>query len=95
MAAYFIIDSNVHNPDRMKEYADKVRDTLAAHGGKPIVSAPDPEVIEGDWTPQRVVVLEFPDVEAARVWYNSPEYQEILPIRFEAANDKLLLVPGL
>lgn len=95
MAAYIIVDSNVHDPARMKDYGDKVRDTLTAFGGKPIVSAPDPEVIEGDWTPQRVVVLEFPDVEAARAWYASPEYQEILPIRFEAANDRLLLVPGL
>ena len=95
MAAYIIVDSNVHNPDRMKDYADKVRDTITAYGGRPIVSAPDPEVIEGDWTPLRIVVLEFPDVETAKAWYNSPEYQEILPIRFEAANDKLLLVPGL
>ena len=95
MAAYIIVDSNVHNPDRMKEYATQVPATLAPFGGKAIVSAPDPEIIEGDWSPQRLVVLEFPDADAARAWYNSPEYQEILPIRFEAANDKLLLVEGL
>jgi len=95
MAAYIIVDSNVHNPDRMKDYADKVRATIQAYGGKPIVSAPNPEVIEGDWSPQRIVVLEFPDAAAARAWYDSPEYQEILPIRLEAANDKLLLIEGL
>ncbi len=95
MAAYIIVDSNVHDPERMKAYGDKVRDTLVAHGGKPLASAPGPEVIEGDWSPQRVVILEFPDADAARAWYNSPEYQEILPIRLEAADDKLLLVPGL
>jgi uncharacterized protein (DUF1330 family) len=94
MAAYIIVDSNVHNPDRMKDYADKVRGTLAAYGGKPIVSAPDPEVIEGAWAPQRVVGWSSP-TSRPRAWYDSPEYQEILPIRFEAANDKLLLVPGL
>jgi len=95
MAAYIIVDSNVHDPQRMQDYGAKVRDTLSAYGGKPLVSAPDPEVIEGDWSPKRVVVLEFPDIDAARAWYNSPEYQEILPIRLEAADDKLLLVPGL
>ena len=95
MAAYVIVDSNVHDPQRMQAYAEKVRGTLASYGGKPLVSAPDPEVLEGDWQPQRVVILEFPDVEAAKAWYNSPEYQEILPIRLEAANDQLLLVPGL
>ena len=95
MAAYIIVDSNVHNPDRMKDYADKVRGTMAAFGGKPIVSAPNPEVIEGEWSPQRIVVLEFPDAATARAWYDSPEYQEILQIRFEAANDRLLLVEGL
>ena len=95
MAAYIIVDSNVHNPDRMKDYADKVRGTMAAFGGKPIVSAPNPEVIEGEWSPQRIVVLEFPDAATARALYDSPEYQEILQIRFEAANDRLLLVEGL
>lgn len=95
MAAYVIVDSNVHDPEGIKGYAAKVRDTLARHGGKVIASAPDPEVLEGDWSPQRIVMAEFPDVDSARAWYNSPEYQEILPIRLAAANDAMLIVPGL
>ena len=95
MAAYVIVDSNVHDPEGIKGYAAKVLDTLAPYGGKLIASAPDPEVIEGDWTPQRIVIGEFPDVDSARAWYNSPEYQQIVPIRLAAANDAMLIVPGL
>ncbi|NKB49121.1 MAG: DUF1330 domain-containing protein [Alphaproteobacteria bacterium] len=95
MVAYVIIDSDVHDPERMKAYGAKVRDTLQAHGGKPVIASSPIEVLEGDWNPARIVMLEFADADAARAWYNSPEYQEILPIRLEAANDKLLIVEGV
>jgi uncharacterized protein (DUF1330 family) len=95
MAAYVIVDSNVHDPERIKAYGAKVGATIKAHGAKPLVNGGAIEVLEGDWNPTRLVMLEFADADAARAWYNSPEYQEILPIRLEAANDKLLLVEGL
>jgi len=95
MAAYVIVDSKVTDPERIKAYGAKVGDTLKAHGGRPIVAGGAIEVIEGDWTPSRLVVVEFADADAARRWYNSPEYQEILPIRLEAADDNFLIVEGL
>jgi uncharacterized protein (DUF1330 family) len=95
MAAYVIVDSSVHNPDHMKAYGAKVGETLKAHGGRPIVAGNAIDVLEGDWNPSRLIILEFADADAARAWYNSPEYQEILPIRLEAANDKLLIVEGV
>lgn len=76
-----------------KEYGAKVGATVGAHGGKPIVAGGAIEVIEGDWTPSRIIVLEFADT--ARAWYDSPEYQEILPIRLEAADDNFLIVEGV
>ena len=95
MPAYVIVDSVVHNPEGMKPYAEKVRDTIAAHGGKPVVSSSNISVMEGDWSPTRMVVLQFDSVEAAKGWYNSPEYQEILPHRLDNADDKFLIVEGL
>lgn len=94
MPAYLIIDSTVHDTALMKGYVDKVGATLTPFGGKRLISTDQIDVIEGDWAPQRIVVLEFPDADACRRWYVSPEYQEILPIRFEAADDNLLLVEG-
>lgn len=95
MPGYVIVDSRVTNPDGIKPYADKVRDTLVAHGGKPIVNGSNITVLEGDWSPSRMVVLQFDSVEAAKAWYNSPEYQEILPHRLDNADDRLLIVEGL
>lgn len=95
MAAYVIVDSNVTDPEHMKAYGAKVGATLKASGGKPIVAGSAIEVIEGDWNPSRIIVLEFADMNAARAWYNSPEYQEILPIRLEAGDDKVIFVEGI
>ena len=95
MPAYIVVDANVHDPEAFKAYAEKVGGTLKAHGGKPIASSTDTESLEGTWDPARVVLLEFPDADAAKGWYNSPEYQEIIPLRQVAATDSLVLVPGL
>ena len=49
---------------------------------------------EGNWTPARLVLLEFPSMEQARKWYDSPEYAPALKMRLKAANAKLILVEG-
>ena len=94
MAAYVIGNIEVTNPDLMKEYAGKAGLTIEAHGGKAIVVGGEAEGVEGDWQPKRLVVLEFPDMAAATAWYNSPEYQEILPMRLQASNSELVMVEG-
>jgi len=95
MAAYVIVESKVHDPERIKAYGAKVGDTIKAHGGKPIIAGGAIGVKEGDWTPSRLVVLEFADGDAARAWYDSSAYQEILPIRLESADDNFLIVEGV
>jgi uncharacterized protein (DUF1330 family) len=95
MPAYVIVDSSVHDPEAMKAYGAKVGATLKQYGGRPIIAGGAIDVIEGDWTPSRLIVLEFADAEAARTWYNSPEYLEILPIRLGATDDKFLIVEGV
>jgi uncharacterized protein (DUF1330 family) len=95
MAAYVIADSKVHDPETMKAYGAKVGETLKKYGGKVLAASGPADVKEGDWNPARVVMLEFADVEAAQTWYNSPEYQEILPIRLSAADDNFLIIEGV
>lgn len=69
--------------------------SIARHGGRYVVRAALPEVLEGQWSPrQRVVVVEFPDVDTARRWYASAEYAPALKIRESALNRRLLLVDG-
>ncbi len=67
---------------------------MAQYGGRFIVRSSDYEVLEGNWHPKRVVVLEFPSVEAAKRWYESPEYRKVMPIRLQHAVSNMILVDG-
>lgn len=95
MAAYVIVDSNVKNPDAMGPYIEKVGATVEPFQGKTLCAGTNIEVMEGDWKPKRFVIVEFPSMDKARDWYNSPAYQEILPIRLNNTDDKFILVEGL
>ncbi len=95
MAAYAIVEVNVTDPQLFAEYAKGVPATIAAYGGKYIVRGGAVETKEGGWTPKRVVVLEFPSMERARSWYDSPEYKPLLAMRLKAANATLILVEGV
>lgn len=96
MAAYVIVDVEVTNAEAYEEYRRQVPATLEQHGGKFAVRGGRYETLEGDWRPQRIVVLEFPDFERARQWYDSPEYQAIVPLRTRNARTSFLpLVEGV
>ena len=94
MPAYVILDINVTDPDAYETYRARSGATVEQHGGRYLVRGGDPETVEGDWAPTRIVVLEFPDRERARAWHESAEYQEILPIREANANSVAVLVTG-
>lgn len=95
MAGYVIAESNVHDHEAMKAYGAKVGETLKKYGGKVLVAGPPSDIKEGDWTPSRMIVLQFESVEAAQTWYNSPEYLEILPLRLAAADDNFMIIDGI
>ena len=67
----------------------------AAPGAAAIAATSNIDCREGDWHPTRIVMLEFPSMEKARAWYDSPEYQEVLPIRLDANRDKMVMFEGL
>lgn len=95
MPAYVIGDVTVENPERYRDYTAHTESTLEPFGGRFIVRGGAHESIEGDWRPGRLVVIEFPDADAARGWYESERYREILPIRHEASTGSLVLVEGV
>jgi len=94
MAAYIIGDVRVEDPERYKDYAAHTESTLEPFGGRFIVRGGVSEVLEGEWRPNRLVVIEFPEAEAARAWYASDAYAEIRPIRQEASTGSLVVVEG-
>ncbi|MEA2288210.1 MAG: hypothetical protein QOD55_207 [Solirubrobacteraceae bacterium] len=95
MPAYLILDIHVKDPEEYAAYRERSPATVEAYGGKYLVRGGDFEVVEGEWQPERIVVLEFPSAERAREWYQSPEYREIAPMRHRAAPSEVVLVEGL
>lgn len=97
MAAYVIADIRVTDPDDYQHYAQQVKATIEQYGGKYIVAGPtgQPETLDGDWQPSRIVVLEFPSVEQAKTWYVSPEYAAIKGIRLRSSTSSLVVVQGI
>ncbi|MCY4549340.1 MAG: DUF1330 domain-containing protein [Defluviicoccus sp.] len=92
MAAYLIAETReVRDPALLKDYVGRaVADTEAA-GGKVVAMGPG-ERLEGDWTPQRLVVVEFESMAALKAWYNAPSYQELIPMREQACDSRLVIV---
>jgi uncharacterized protein (DUF1330 family) len=93
--AYVIASvTEAHDDEALAEYRRRNTAAVQAHGGRFIVRGGAMEVLEGDWAPLRVVVMEFDDVDAARRWYESDEYQEAIPIRQGASTTGIIVVEG-
>lgn len=94
MAAYLIVDIDVHDPDTYQTYIAQVPPLVARHGGTYLVRGGNPSTIEGDWAPSRVVVLQFPDEAAARAFNDDPDYAPVKAIRHRASTGNMILVQG-
>lgn len=92
--AYVVCDITVTDPAAYEEYRKRSGPALDAHGGRFLVRGGETEPLEGQWSPQRFVLIEFPDADAARRWYDSPEYREARAARAGAAECSFLLAPG-
>ena len=94
MAAYVILDIDVKDPAGYEEYKKQGAPTILAYGGKPLARGGKTEVLEGDWQPKRVVLLEFNSIEEARRWWNSPEYNEAKKLRHRSADTNVDFLEG-
>ena len=95
MKAYVIVEITIHDPGLYEEYKKLTPATIAAYDGKFVVRGAKTESLEGDWNPQRLVILEFPSVGRAKQWWNSEGYSKAKSIRQRAATTKMLVVESL
>ena len=96
MATYALVEVSINDPDGMAPYIEKVSDTITAYGGKYLVRGGDPEILEGGLGEHPLkVVLEFPNRASAKQWYDSAEYQAILPARLKSSEGNFLLIDGV
>jgi uncharacterized protein (DUF1330 family) len=85
----------IKDAEGFAEYASKVPEVIARHGGRYIARGGTVEVLEGSWAPARVTLVEFDSLEQAKGWYESEEYQALAEIRRPHAKADLVLVEGL
>ncbi|MEP6583308.1 MAG: DUF1330 domain-containing protein [Ginsengibacter sp.] len=94
MPAYVIVEVEIEDIHAYEEYKKLTPASIAAFDGKFVVRGGKTENLEGDWDPKRIVVLEFPSVERAKEWWNSPVYSKAKSIRQKAAKTKMIVVQG-
>ena len=95
MSAYIIVEIDVQDPVGYQDYKKLAGPTVEARGGKYIVRGGKTEVLEGNWQPKRIVVLEFSSMDAAREWLNCEEYREPRKMRHRTARTNMILVEGV
>jgi len=95
MAAYVIVETDVTDPEQYEQYKAASPAAIAAGGGRFLVRGGEHVVLEGDWQPPRLVMLEFDDLEAARRWYESDAYQAAKKLREGAARFRAVAVEGI
>ncbi|MBP9926831.1 MAG: DUF1330 domain-containing protein [Cyclobacteriaceae bacterium] len=95
MPAYIIVEVTVHNPTEYEDYKKLTPGSLKNYQGKFIVRGGKTESLEGEWNPQRIVVLEFPTPEQAKSWWASEEYAPGKALRQRTAHTKMIMVEGL
>jgi uncharacterized protein (DUF1330 family) len=93
MPAYLIVEHIVTDATKFEEYRVKVGAMLAKHGGRYLIKGGSHKMPEGGhWKPERVIIIESPDMGALNAWYNAPEYQPLIALRKECTSDLDMLI---
>ena len=95
MSAYVIVEIDILDPAGYEEYKTLAGATVETYGGKYIVRGGATEVLEGDWNPKRIVVLQFESMQRAKEWLNCEEYREPRKMRHRTAKTNMILVEGV
>ena len=95
MPAYVIVETDITDPERYERYKAASPGAVAAAGGRFVVRGGELAVLEGDWQPSRLVVLEFEDLAAAKRWYDSDRYQQARRLREGAVRLRMVAVQGV
>lgn len=95
MSAYVILDVTVNDPDGYEDYKKLAPPAIEAYGGKYLARGGPMEILEGDWQPNRIVILEFESIDMAKNWINSSEYHDARTLRHQTATSHMIVVEGL
>ena len=95
MPAYIVVEVEIHNPAEYEDYKKLTPGSLKNYQGKFIVRGGKTETLEGDWSPQRFVMIQFPTLELAKAWWASEEYAPAKALRQRTASTKMIVVEGL
>ncbi len=94
MAAYVVVEVDVKDPERYADYRTMVPASLAAYGGKYLIRGGQVENLEGDWEPQRFVMIQFESVAQAKRWWDSEEYRQARNLRQATSDTRMIVVEG-
>jgi len=96
MSAYLIVDTLIKNPEKYEKYKSLAKPIAEKYGGVYRARGGDMDVLETDlWTPTRMVIIEFPDMDAARAFVGSKEYVPVKPLRRNNAKCTLTILDGV
>ena len=94
MAAYVIADIDITNPEGYASYRPMAAESVARHGGRFVARGGTVVALEGGWDPSRIVIIEFPSLEAAKTFYHSDDYQAALKVRVANSTGRVVIVDG-
>lgn len=95
MAAFIVVQVDVHDPVKYDDYKKLVPPSLEKFGGRFIARGGKTETLEGNWAPKRFVIVEFPSVERAKAWWASREYADAKALRQATASTQMIVAEGL
>ena len=95
MSAFLVVQIEVASKERYEGYKQMVPPSLAPYGGRFVVRGGKVETLEGAWSPERFVIIEFPSSAQAKAWWNSAEYAPAKALRQETARTQMILVEGV
>ena len=95
MSAYVIGDITVNDQERYEDYKKLAPLAIAAFGGKYLARGGKAEKLEGNWEPDRIVILEFESIEKAKEWLDSHEYRKARLLRHKTASSNMIVVEAL
>ena len=95
MAGYAIIDTEITDKEAYSEFIERVPAVVKSYGGRFVVRGGAVEVVQGDWNPSRLVIIEFDSAEQALNWENSPEFAELRELRNGASNSNVIVIEGV
>jgi uncharacterized protein (DUF1330 family) len=96
MPAYVIASvTDARDQGKLVEYRERNTGIVAAHGGRFVARGGHHEILEGDYAPVRIVIIEFPDIDAARGWYESDDYAPLRELRQSASDTDIMVVEGV